>query len=787
MTVKFSEKSLNIFGCKQIAENVPVVNDTPTGTILATAQSTAITGTSTAFLTEVAPYSYIYNLNDEIIGQVNTVNSNTSITLVDAVSNLAVAQAEGTMALFGKKEVTFTIATDLVTLNSHGLTTGDGVKFSVITTTTGISTGTVYYVNKQNAHTFKLYDTSANAIAGSGTGLMNLATGDGTGTLNALSGVAFKLGMGPRNALPTLNFNFTTEFTTEAFQYLGSNLDRDEQTSVTDKFAKFDFEALMPALGGVNNTVMSTGTGKLASQLGSNLLMQRTVTSAITNATIAAEVSVGDQIFTAGGVLVGKVAQLNTDVTFTDVGDLVTIVGHQFIDGTAIRFAEITTTTGITVGTTYFVRDATDDTFKLAASHGGAAVALTSNGTGKLRTVIVLEGDATLAFNPNVGFKVGKASTVPTDRELPMGAWMEAVGFGWVKGNGYAMATNAVSSNSFLTVELHQSSDDMVSENKQKIYTATDCRGTVDLDVTVGKRGKLKFDYMGNLDSIADKLTIVADYETKKDDIADTAKSNVITLSSLSPYTSLISAVLPNAGIGGTSGSPSTATFIVGGLTFTAGDTVWCSSNQLVNILNGAEIGQTGEEILAAYAANIPDGETLPGDWTLTGTLRSYYIRKAGVKTLYFYSPGQYGNLASLSITGTAPASTVTVISNNAEPPTADPSNICFEKLIAPKVNGYDYARYQLSCNDGWSKNAMPSDVTLTIIEDRADADYKPDDNVERNHKLVVNYGSNFNNKFISVRMYKVQLGKYTGSKVAGYLGQDLNFRNIGTTEIRFS
>lgn len=786
MSVKFSEKSLTIFGCKQIAENVSVVNATPTGTILCTAGSATVTGSGTAFLTEVAPHSYIYNLNNEIIGQVDSVNSNTSITLVDAVAATAVAQAEGTMALFGKKEVTFTIATDLVTLNSHGLTTGDGVKFSVVTTTTGISTGTVYYINKQNAHTFKLYDSAANAVAGSGTGLMNLATGDGTGTLNALSGIAFKLGMGPRNALPTLNFNFTTEFTTEAFQYLGSNLDRDEQTSVTDKFAKFDFEALMPALGGVNNTVMSTGTGKLSSQLGSNLLLQR-ISSAITNTTVADEIEVGDQIFTASGVLVGKVAQLNTAVTFTDSGDLVTLVNHNFVDNTLVYFTSITSTTGISINTAYHVIYVDEDTFQLFSDPGAGALTLTTDGSGVLRTVIVLEGDATLAFNPNVGFKVGKASTVPTDRELPMGPWMESVGFGWVKGNGYAMATNAVSSNSYLTVELHQSSDDMVSENKQKIYTATDCRGTVDLDVTVGKRGKLKFDFMGNLDAIEDKLTIVADYETKKDDIADTAKSNVITLSSLSPYTSLISATLPNAGIGGTYGSPSSATFIVAGLTFTAGDTTWCASTQLVNILDGAEIGQTGAEILAAYAANIPDGETLPGDWTLTGTLRSYYIRKAGSKTLYFYSPGQYGNLASLSITGTAPTSTVTVISNNAEPPTADPSNICFEKLIAPKINGYDYARYQLSCNDGWSKNAMPSDVTLTIIEDRANADYRPDDNVERNHKLVVNYGSSFNNKFVSIRMYKVQLGKYTGSKVAGYLGQDLNFRNIGTTEIRFS
>ena len=69
-------------------------------------------------------------------------------------------------------------------------------------------------------------------------------------------------------------------------------------------------------------------------------------------------------------------------VTFQDTGDTVTLTNHGFVNGTQISFSAITNTTGITVNTSYFVVNASADTFKLSLTSGGAALALTTNGVG---------------------------------------------------------------------------------------------------------------------------------------------------------------------------------------------------------------------------------------------------------------------------------------------------------------------------------------------------------------------------------------------------------------------
>lgn len=58
--------------------------------------------------------------------------------------------------------------------------------------------------------------------------------------------------------------------------------------------------------------------------------------------------------------------------------DTVYAAGHGWIDTQKIVFYNGTPPGGLTEGTTYFVRDATTDTFKVAATSGGAAIDLTS-------------------------------------------------------------------------------------------------------------------------------------------------------------------------------------------------------------------------------------------------------------------------------------------------------------------------------------------------------------------------------------------------------------------------
>jgi len=71
-------------------------------------------------------------------------------------------------------------------------------------------------------------------------------------------------------------------------------------------------------------------------------------------------------------------------VTFTDAGDLVTTpTAHGLAVGDSVKVASVTTTTGITANTTYYVKSVPSaTTFTLSATSGGSTLALTSDGSG---------------------------------------------------------------------------------------------------------------------------------------------------------------------------------------------------------------------------------------------------------------------------------------------------------------------------------------------------------------------------------------------------------------------
>lgn len=71
-------------------------------------------------------------------------------------------------------------------------------------------------------------------------------------------------------------------------------------------------------------------------------------------------------------------------VTFQDTGDTVTLNNHGIADNTIVSFSTITSTTGITVYTPYYVVNSLTNTFQVANSQGGSALALTTNGNGTL-------------------------------------------------------------------------------------------------------------------------------------------------------------------------------------------------------------------------------------------------------------------------------------------------------------------------------------------------------------------------------------------------------------------
>jgi hypothetical protein len=70
-----------------------------------------------------------------------------------------------------------------------------------------------------------------------------------------------------------------------------------------------------------------------------------------------------------------------TGCTGQATGDTITKAAHGYQDGDTVVFVSGTGFTGLTAGNIYFVRDRATDTFKLAATSGGAAIDITVDGT----------------------------------------------------------------------------------------------------------------------------------------------------------------------------------------------------------------------------------------------------------------------------------------------------------------------------------------------------------------------------------------------------------------------
>lgn len=64
-----------------------------------------------------------------------------------------------------------------------------------------------------------------------------------------------------------------------------------------------------------------------------------------------------------------------------DTGDTFTDAAHGLANGDRVMLVSLTTTTGASIETPYYVVGVTADTFQLSATEGGAALALTTNGT----------------------------------------------------------------------------------------------------------------------------------------------------------------------------------------------------------------------------------------------------------------------------------------------------------------------------------------------------------------------------------------------------------------------
>lgn len=71
-------------------------------------------------------------------------------------------------------------------------------------------------------------------------------------------------------------------------------------------------------------------------------------------------------------------------VTFQNTGETVTLNNHGLVAGQQVKFATVVTTTTITTSQVYYVVNPLTNTFQVALTAGGSAVAIDADGTGTM-------------------------------------------------------------------------------------------------------------------------------------------------------------------------------------------------------------------------------------------------------------------------------------------------------------------------------------------------------------------------------------------------------------------
>jgi len=170
----------------------------------------------------------------------------------------------------------------------------------------------------------------------------------------------------------------------------GAKLSETELTSIIDNLGRANTQGLILTISsnwGAVTPVAVTGNP--------------TAGSTTISATLTGGVVVGMQWTGTGSPATTAIA-----CTFTDAGDLVTKTAHGLSNGDRVSFATIVTTTGILTNTIYFVVNAAANTFQVSATSGGAAIALTTNGTGTVRWESVVT-----AVTTNTSITVSRPAT----------------------------------------------------------------------------------------------------------------------------------------------------------------------------------------------------------------------------------------------------------------------------------------------------------------------------------------------------------------------------------------
>src|SRR5574337_259210 len=253
--------------------------------------------------------------------------------------------------------VTFTDSGDTVNRTAHGFQNGQKIAFSAITSTTGISTYTTYYVVNTTADTFQV----ASSIGGSALAL----TTDGSGSAYVPM---------YRQVLVTVTMQSGQTFT-------ALNLHLKHSTSLLQQY---DSGFLDIALAGSSLVDLRIGAQTPGSSTQTTAFRKLECVSVVQSDLRQAEhlfysCSALQQI---DALVFSSSSAGSASVTFSDTWDTVNWTAHPLRNGDSVMFSLISGTTGISTYTRYFVVSASTDTFQVSTAYGGSPAALTTDGSG---------------------------------------------------------------------------------------------------------------------------------------------------------------------------------------------------------------------------------------------------------------------------------------------------------------------------------------------------------------------------------------------------------------------
>lgn len=316
--------------------------------------------------------------------------------------------------------------------------------------------------------------------------------------------------------------------------------------------------------------------------------------------------------------------------------------------------------------------------------------------------------------------------------DAPLYQWFTACNANaTVDGTGAVTFANDVEVNKLLTIDYFKSSPEVSVPGEAKRQRFSDCRGLVDITFEAGSRAVLDFKFLGN-DSVPTMETnLVPDLGTQIEDVASVVRLVNMQNSSL--------------------------TEILG-------------TQPILTISN---ITGSGTEVTVDFAAshNILAGQAL----TISGTTNYNFDFVVTSVT----------DADTLVLTSTISAGAETVGTGTAIK--GVPQQMCTNNGNFTNFFGFDYERYLMTCQEGFSKKAVPSDVSITVLEDEVGGtDFDPEANIEKFFEINIKWGTGAG-AYVALFFEKVQLTDSKDTAIGSFFGKELSMRNTGKTKLILS